>query len=1048
MTKMDRWLSWGKTAFGPILLVFTFVVYLLTLARDAVVGEPARLIVQHTGLDPFPPLSHFLWGWLAQSVSIFTGSYSILFLNFLSAVFGSLSIYFLYEIVVRMPHDRTAEEVESRFPAAPVQAISALVAALVLAFCMPFWIISTRAHTASFDVFLLLFVTWILIRFLETKRFAWLWSFAFLYGLGATEFPTFIVLSPVYALAVLYAIWCAVRDARKMIKPILVGILLSVAGLLPYILGAIQYRWSPAFEWREFRGLHEVLFYVLRDQYLTIRYSLPQVGWLLVFLLSILPWIVVVVSPKRAMTRSAVAGSNFLHALLSALAILIIYNMGLAPWPLLGMRPLLIMPYVFIAMWTGYLAGYWYIFFGQRSRFEAHGPATLKALASTIYVPVLLAIVLLGGALNARGANGRTAGVLNRFASEVLQAMGPRDWFISNGVLDDVLLLKAREQGKDIKLLNMSRAATKSYRKYIATLYDDPRLQGLVQVGIMPMITEWLSKDPSAHDRIAVLDQPDLWFMNGYTPVPQKVLFVGATNGAPTNAEALFKEHQAFWNDYAPRLKRAGGKNTPIQPWARWTLNHISKLANNLGVLMEDENRSDLAVESYRAARSLDTNNISALLNLLSLAQREKQPELKDLQTEFEKMMKTSRGRLNLWTLAQSCGYVRAPEAFSARGMAWAMTGKPGVGIREIQKAVRLGAGSERADLTMASFYLMQDMNDESESLYDAVLEKSPDNLSALAGKLRIALRKKDFTTAASYIDHLRQMGAPAGYVDVEDAKLNALEGNTEAATEILLKVVADQPKNLRAWTMLALVAKDKKVVDRATSTLAAAESAPPQILLTLAEVARSRGDRKGARGYLDRLVRASPNNTYALERLLELDVEEAKRESAELNIERLLKIDPRNAFANYILGTIQFARGDTVLAESSYRTCLEERQFPQAMNDLAWILQARGQYDEALSFVNKAIEVDRLAPFYWDTLGVIRMKMGQLDQAQEAFQTALGMQAGHPEIILHMAQLYERKGMKNEALKLADPLLSRPTQMSPSAYDELRALVRNLRGT
>ena len=133
MTKMDRWLSWGKTAFGPILLVFTFVVYLLTLARDAVVGEPARLIVQHTGLDPFPPLSHFLWGWLAQSVSILTGSYSILFLNFLSAVFGSLSIYFLYEIVVRMPHDRTAEEVESRFPAAPVQAISALVAALVLA---------------------------------------------------------------------------------------------------------------------------------------------------------------------------------------------------------------------------------------------------------------------------------------------------------------------------------------------------------------------------------------------------------------------------------------------------------------------------------------------------------------------------------------------------------------------------------------------------------------------------------------------------------------------------------------------------------------------------------------------------------------------------------------------------------------------------------------------------------------------------------------------------------------------------------------------------
>ena len=216
-------------------------------------------------------------------------------------------------------------------------------------------------------------------------------------------------------------------------------------------------------------------------------------------------------------------------------------------------------------------------------------------------------------------------------------------------------------------------------------------------------------------------------------------------------------------------------KATPIEPWVRWALNHVGKLANNLGVLMEDLNRSDLAVESYRTARSLDTNNVSALLNMLWLAQREKKPELKDLQSEFDKMMTGIRGRLNLWSLAQSCGYVRAPEAFSERGMAWAMSGKPGVGIREIQKAVKLGAGVEQADLTMASFYLMQDMNEESESLYDAILEKTPDNLSALVGKLRVALHKKDFTTAASYIERLRQMGAPTGFVDVEEAKLKAL---------------------------------------------------------------------------------------------------------------------------------------------------------------------------------------------------------------------------------------------------------------------------------
>ena len=223
MRKIESVLVWGRTGFGPILFLVSLIVYMLTLARDAVIGESARLIVQHTGLDPFPPLSHAVWGSLAQSVSILSGSFAVVILNLLSAVFGALSVYLLYNLVVRIPHDRTAEEAESKFPAAPVQALSGLVAALVLAFCAPFWIVSTRAHTASFDVFLLLLVTWFLVRFLETKRFGYLWVFMFLYGLGFTEFATFIVLSPVYALCVLYAIWRS--GVRKMVRPILISLL-------------------------------------------------------------------------------------------------------------------------------------------------------------------------------------------------------------------------------------------------------------------------------------------------------------------------------------------------------------------------------------------------------------------------------------------------------------------------------------------------------------------------------------------------------------------------------------------------------------------------------------------------------------------------------------------------------------------------------------------------------------------------------------------------------------------------------------------------------
>ena len=80
----------------------------------------------------------------------------------------------------------------------PSRPSPALVGGLFLAFCAPFWFVSTRAHPASFDVFLLLFSAWVLLRFTLDKTPALMYLFAFLYGLGITEFATFIVWAPVF----------------------------------------------------------------------------------------------------------------------------------------------------------------------------------------------------------------------------------------------------------------------------------------------------------------------------------------------------------------------------------------------------------------------------------------------------------------------------------------------------------------------------------------------------------------------------------------------------------------------------------------------------------------------------------------------------------------------------------------------------------------------------------------------------------------------------------------------------------------------------------
>jgi tetratricopeptide (TPR) repeat protein len=331
------------------------------------------------------------------------------------------------------------------------------------------------------------------------------------------------------------------------------------------------------------------------------------------------------------------------------------------------------------------------------------------------------------------------------------------------------------------------------------------------------------------------------------------------------------------------------------------------------------------------------------------------------------------------------------------------------------------------------------------------VLKDDATNSSALLGLARIALRKADFDSTRSYLARLRKSGAPETTVGVEEAILDGLAGNISAAKAKLLKLSEEYPKHPKVWSTLAIVAmmdKDEKLLEKCTSILTAAEENSPEILNTLTTLALNRGDSKMARRYLDDILRINPNNEQALERILQLDVWESNRLLAENHVEQILSIDPKNAFGNLILGSIQYARAEYELAEASYRTSLASKRSDRALNELAWILQMKGHYDESLKLVQEAITLNKNSPSAWDTLGVVLMQLNRMDEAQQAFQQALSLRPGNPTFILHIAQLYERKGMKEEALKLADPLLARPAEMSPEVLEELRALIKKLRGT
>lgn len=1042
---IDKFLTWARSRLGPFWFVCGLVLYLATTTPYPGVGESASALATHLQLHKFPPLSHFLWGWLVRSISLIVGnSRTVLALNALSAVFGALSLWLLYVLMIRVPRDRTAEEAEARFPWEPVQCITGIVAVLFLASSMPFWIISNRAHPAAFDIFLLLFTTWLLVRFGETQRRMYFYLFAFLYGLGVTEFSTFIILSPVYAMTAFLLLW---RSGRYKMTPTLISALgLFSLGLFPYFVGALEYRLSPAYEWRAFMSYFQVVWFAWREQYREIRFGLPYVGGLMLFMMSALPWIVVA-SPKRAMTRNAVLGSNFFHAVLAALAVAVAYNMPLAPWPMFGGRQILVTPYLLIAMWAGYVAGYWYLFFFMSSRFELKGRALLRGVGRIVYVPVLLATLLIAGGLNFPQARAGYAGVINEIARTVLDKMGhEREWLITYGALDDILAVEAFTQQRPLRMINAYQMGVKPYRLYVAALFENPRLQGLAQLGFGPLMAEWVRLVPDMERQVGVLENPDIWYSEGLVPIPRVTWFEGTRNSNTPNLDALMQEHRVFWETTGRELRKLAGRNSLADPWIRWCVRHVSKAANNLGVLMEDFKRVEDAVYCYQEALQLDTNNISALLNWVWLAEREKRPELDTLQLQAEEFARRLRSRLRVWALAQQYGYVRAPEAFTRRGWAWVMSGKAGVGLRDIQRAGEMGAPRERVELALASAYAAQDMPEESESAYDRVLAENPNNISALLGKLRLLIRRGDLETAMTVVGQLRALGAPADVTTVEEATIELADGNTAVALDMLRKLVKDSPKNHRAWSLLAVASNDPVETDKAVATLKSLAGSAPETLWTLAAIARKRGDLAAERNALEQFLKARPAHIQVLERLLELDVLQSRRDDAERRVEQILKIRPTHTIANYILGSIQYSRGEIRQAEASYRAALIEQRYPLALNDLAWILQSRERFDEARDLILEALTADPQSPFYNDTAGVLFMKLGDLAKAEEHLQTALAAMPDHPDIQLHMALLYEKKGLREESLKMADNLLANPSRLTPDGFDELRKLVERLR--
>jgi TolB-like protein/DNA-binding winged helix-turn-helix (wHTH) protein/Flp pilus assembly protein TadD len=150
--------------------------------------------------------------------------------------------------------------------------------------------------------------------------------------------------------------------------------------------------------------------------------------------------------------------------------------------------------------------------------------------------------------------------------------------------------------------------------------------------------------------------------------------------------------------------------------------------------------------------------------------------------------------------------------------------------------------------------------------------------------------------------------------------------------------------------------------------------------------------DLAGAEAALKRAIELNPNYATAHNRYAQVLVSLRRFDEAIAEMERAHELDPLSAMVNTAIGSPYFYAGQYDRAVKQYRQVLElEPDFVPALFSLSSALSQMGCFDEALEAARKVVEIT----------------------------------GRHPLLIAHLANMYAAAGLREEAFKELDELLS-----------------------
>ncbi|HWF62594.1 MAG TPA: tetratricopeptide repeat protein [Nitrospira sp.] len=356
-------------------------------------------------------------------------------------------------------------------------------------------------------------------------------------------------------------------------------------------------------------------------------------------------------------------------------------------------------------------------------------------------------------------------------------------------------------------------------------------------------------------------------------------------------------------------------------------------------------------------------------------------------------------------------------------GQAYQLTGETNLAKESFERAVALYPDQVDAKRSLAILESKSGHYRQARARLDDLLKQRPDDIAALDMLMTLDLVMKNWPGAEQTLGRIRHVGAESHVALMAEGRLYEAQlrlNDAMNAYERATALVPNEPEPLLSLVKLEVTQGHKARSQARLERLIAARPDHPFAHGLLGEVLSISGAHEEAMLHYRKAAQLNPKWITPWLNWATLSLSRKKPDVAVQVIQEGLKANPDSEELHMLLASGHFEQGQIDLAMAAYETTL--RLNPRnvlAANNLAVLFVDRKGDPSSLQrafALSRDFEKEAPHPLFIDTLGWVRFKMGQQEEAIRLMKDAVAKSPDMSVLNYHLGMALVQSGQHGEA--------------------------------